>query len=150
MDFLQGKYSKYFCFSHLYSENKTLSLAQLEQLHNCKTGALIQASVQLGATAANANAQQMNALTEFAQKIGLAFQVVDDILDLESDTQTLGKPQGSDLAHNKATYPALLGLAGAKQKANELFDQAIHCLMPFAQHAEFLRLLAAFIVQRKY
>jgi geranylgeranyl pyrophosphate synthase len=135
----------------LYSENKTLALTQLEHLHSCKTGALIRASVCLGALACETTTlEQLTALDTFADKIGLAFQVVDDILDLTSDTEVLGKPQGSDLAAHKATYPALLGLDGAREKANLLYQEAIAALDMFSEQAEFLRQLAAFIVHRKF
>ena len=109
------------------------------------------ASVCLGALACETTTlEQLTALDTFADKIGLAFQVVDDILDLTSDTEVLGKPQGSDLAAHKATYPALLGLDGAREKANLLYQEAIAALDMFSEQAEFLRQLAAFIVHRKF
>lgn len=122
----------------------------LERMHRHKTGALIEASVVLGAMASGkANAIQLNALQQYAQAIGLAFQVQDDILDVESDTATLGKTQGKDEANDKPTYPALLGLEAAKAYALELRDQALAALRDFDQRAEPLRQLAEFIVARR-
>ncbi|MBC3777846.1 (2E,6E)-farnesyl diphosphate synthase [Pseudomonas sp. SWRI99] len=122
----------------------------LEQMHRHKTGALIEVSVRLGALASgHAGADQLQALQTYAQAIGLAFQVQDDILDVESDTATLGKRQGADIARDKPTYPALLGLDVAKAYALELRDQALHALRPFDAAAEPLRELARYIVERR-
>ncbi|PWB34343.1 (2E,6E)-farnesyl diphosphate synthase [Pseudomonas sp. SDI] len=122
----------------------------LEYMHRHKTGALIEASVKLGALAsARATAADLAALQQYAQAIGLAFQVQDDILDVESDTETLGKRQGADIARDKPTYPALLGLEAAKAYALELRDQALTALQGFGEAAEPLRALARYIVERK-
>ncbi len=122
----------------------------LERMHRHKTGALIEAGVVLGALASGqATALQLNALQQYAQAIGLAFQVQDDILDVESDTATLGKTQGKDEANDKPTYPALLGLDAAKAYALELRDQALAALRDFDERAEPLRQLAEFIVARR-
>jgi geranylgeranyl diphosphate synthase type II len=122
----------------------------LEIMHRHKTGALIEASVALGALASgNADELTHKALLQYARAIGLAFQVQDDILDVESDTATLGKTQGKDEAHDKPTYPALLGLSAAKDYALELRDQALHMLRPFGNSAEPLRELARYIVERR-
>jgi len=122
----------------------------LEYMHRHKTGALIEASVQLGALASGrAEKDQLTSLRAYAQAIGLAFQVQDDILDVESDTETLGKRQGADIARDKPTYPALLGLDAAKAYALELRDQALHALRPFDAAAEPLRDLARYIVERR-
>ncbi|NWB91447.1 (2E,6E)-farnesyl diphosphate synthase [Pseudomonas agarici] len=122
----------------------------LEYMHRHKTGALIEASVILGALASgNAQKDALKSLRTYAQAIGLAFQVQDDILDVESDTATLGKRQGADIARNKPTYPALLGLDNAKAYALELRDQALHALQPFDAAAEPLRELACYIVERR-
>ena len=94
-----------------------IDLPHLETMHRLKTGALIRASVRMGALAAGATSAQLDALDRYAAAIGLSFQVQDDILDITSDTATLGKPQGSDIERDKPTYPALLGLAAAQQKA---------------------------------
>ncbi|HHJ1299926.1 TPA: (2E,6E)-farnesyl diphosphate synthase [Pseudomonas sp. H2] len=122
----------------------------LEFMHRHKTGALIEASVRLGALAsARAEQAQLDALQTYAQAIGLAFQVQDDILDVESDTATLGKRQGADIARDKPTYPALLGLEAAKAYAIELRDQALVALQGFGENAEPLRALARYIVERR-
>ncbi|XLX39765.1 (2E,6E)-farnesyl diphosphate synthase [Ectopseudomonas mendocina] len=122
----------------------------LEVMHRHKTGALIEASVALGALASgNHDELAHKALLQYARAIGLAFQVQDDILDVESDTATLGKTQGKDEAHDKPTYPALLGLDAAKDYALELRDQALHVLRPFGNSAEPLRELARYIVERR-
>jgi geranylgeranyl diphosphate synthase type II len=122
----------------------------LETMHRHKTGALIEASVQLGALASgHADAQSLRSLRTYAQAIGLAFQVQDDVLDVESDTATLGKTQGKDQAHDKPSYPALLGLEQAKAYAVELRDQALHALRSFGESAEPLRELARYIVERR-
>ncbi|MGV8843933.1 MAG: (2E,6E)-farnesyl diphosphate synthase [Pseudomonas sp.] len=129
----------------------TLDQAALEIMHRHKTGALIEASVRLGALASGrADERALHALHTYAQAIGLAFQVQDDILDIESDTATLGKTQGKDQAHNKPTYPTLLGLDAAKVYARQLHDQALDALQPFAIAAEPLRELARYIVERRY
>ncbi|MGE8500285.1 MAG: (2E,6E)-farnesyl diphosphate synthase [Pseudomonas sp.] len=127
-----------------------LDQAALEFMHRHKTGALIEASVRLGALAsARADERSLKALHTYAQAVGLAFQVQDDILDVESDTATLGKTQGKDQANDKPTYPALLGLDAAKAYALELRDQALHALRPFDSAAEPLRELARYIVERR-
>ena len=123
-------------------------LNALAAMHQLKTGALIRAAVRLGARAANATPAQLAALDDYARCIGLAFQVQDDILDVESDTATLGKQSGADAALDKPTYPALLGLDGAKQKARQLLDDALQALDGFDQRADALRALARFVVQR--
>ncbi|MGE7990940.1 (2E,6E)-farnesyl diphosphate synthase [Pseudomonas sp. NPDC089554] len=123
----------------------------LEYMHRHKTGALIEASVQLGALASGrAEPAQLDALATYARAIGLAFQVQDDILDVESDTATLGKRQGADIARDKPTYPALLGLDAAKAYAIELRDQALGALQAFGDNAEPLRALARYIVERRH
>lgn len=134
----------------LGSVGQQLDQAALEVMHRHKTGALIEASVQLGALASGqADDAALRSLQNYARAIGLAFQVQDDILDVESDTATLGKTQGKDEANHKPTYPALLGLAAAKAYALELRDQALHALRPFGNSAEPLRELARYIVERR-
>jgi geranylgeranyl pyrophosphate synthase len=133
----------------LAAENRQIPLEELENLHRHKTGALIRASIRLGAIAAGATTAQKLALDQYAAAIGLAFQVQDDILDIESSTEELGKQQGADLALNKSTYPSLLGLEKAKQLANSLFNEAINALAIFDQQADPLRTLAQYIIARK-
>ncbi len=134
----------------LGSVGQWLDQGALEIMHRHKTGALIEASVRLGALASGeADSLSLRALQEYAQAVGLAFQVQDDILDVESDTATLGKTQGKDEANHKPTYPALLGLDAAKTYALELRDLALHALRPYGEAAEPLRDLARFIVERR-
>ncbi|GLK90440.1 (2E,6E)-farnesyl diphosphate synthase [Pseudomonas turukhanskensis] len=134
----------------LGSVGQWLDQGALEIMHRHKTGALIEASVRLGALASGeADSLSLRALQEYAQAVGLAFQVQDDILDVESDTATLGKTQGKDEANHKPTYPALLGLDAAKAYALELRDLALHALRPFGEAAEPLRDLARYIVERR-
>lgn len=128
-----------------------LDQTALEFMHRHKTGALIEASVELGALASgHASADDLQALNLYARAIGLAFQVQDDILDVESDTATLGKRQGADIARDKPTYPALMGLQGAKDYALELRDQALNALKSFDTTADPLRALARYIVERRH
>ncbi|SFQ18369.1 geranylgeranyl diphosphate synthase, type II [Geopseudomonas sagittaria] len=135
----------------LGSVGHRLDQAALETMHRHKTGALIEASVRLGALASgHSDAASLQALQDYARAIGLAFQVQDDILDVESDTATLGKTQGKDQAHDKPTYPALLGLDAAKTYAGELRDQALAALAPFDSRADALRELARYIVARSH
>lgn len=133
------------------SVGKQITLEQLETMHSLKTGALIQASVTLGALCAQAPTQeQLNALSIYSRCIGLAFQVQDDILDVTSDTVTLGKTQGADQALNKPTYVALLGLEGARTKAQDLCDEAVQALVAFDSKATALREIARYIVDRNH
>jgi geranylgeranyl pyrophosphate synthase len=133
----------------LASVGKPLNLAELENMHMHKTGALIRASVEMGALCSQGlDPDRFEGVSKYANCIGLAFQVQDDILDIESDTETLGKPQGSDIARNKPTYPNLLGLDGAKETVKKLHAEAIECLQIFDSKADTLRLVADYIVQR--
>lgn len=132
----------------LAAVDKQIDLGHLENMHRHKTGALIRASVSMGATAAGATATQLQALDTYAAAIGLAFQVQDDILDVIADTETLGKQQGADIARNKPTYVALLGLDGARAKAQELHQQALAALASFNTNADQLRALSAYIIER--
>ena len=119
-------------------------------MHIRQTVTLVSASVQLGALASEAaGAAERDALDRDAEAIGLAFQVWDDVLDIESDTETLGKRQGADLARDKPTYPALLGLDAAKAYALELRDTALAAIEPLGEPAEPLRALARYIVERR-
>jgi geranylgeranyl diphosphate synthase type II len=134
----------------LDSVGKTLDLPGLENMHIHKTGALIRASVMLGALSSpGVGEAQLKQLDHYAKCIGLAFQIQDDILDVEGDTETLGKTQGADLALNKPTYPALLGLDGAKQRAKELYQDALATLEEYGPAAEPLRWMAEYIISRE-
>lgn len=133
----------------LASVGKSLNIAEIENMHIHKTGALIRASAELGALSVeDVEPELLSRISQYAKCIGLAFQIKDDILDIESDTETLGKPQGSDMAMNKPTYPNLLGLDGAKQAANDLHSKAIKCLDAFDEQADMLRKIADYIVKR--
>ena len=133
----------------LAAVGKDLNIAELENMHIHKTGALIRACVELGALSfQNIKKDQFEKISKYAKCVGLAFQIRDDILDVEADTETLGKPQGSDIARNKPTYPNLLGIEGAKNAAKELHENAITCLNGFDERADILRSLADYIVKR--
>ncbi len=128
---------------------RELDIAELEDMHIHKTGALIRAAVLLGAWCAPTLAHdQRRALDHYAKCIGLAFQVQDDILDVIGDTQALGKRAGADRARRKPTYPDLLGLAGARERAQELHQRALHSLEGFGAEADPLRWLSHYIVAR--
>jgi geranylgeranyl diphosphate synthase, type II len=135
----------------LASVNKALTLAELEQMHRLKTGALIEASVLL-ATFASARVTEIERrnLRQYAQSIGLAFQIQDDILDVIGDTQTLGKAQGADMALNKPTYYSLLGLEGARERLAAEHQTALSSLAGFGSGANLLRQIADYIVERTH
>ena len=135
----------------LESVNQTLDLALLESMHRHKTGALIEASVRMGAlTSTDLDEQRMQDLTRYAKALGLAFQVQDDLLDIEGDTSVIGKPSGSDLARNKPTYPALMGVDGARAYLDELLNTALDSLNGFGRQADNLRAMASFVVARDH
>lgn len=133
----------------LAAVGQTLSEIELENMHIHKTGALIRASVLLAAYSVEVvDAQAVQRLDRFAKCMGLAFQVQDDILDVESDTQTLGKTRGADAAAGKPTYPSIIGMAAAKAKLQDLYSEAILALEPFGDSARALREMAEFTVRR--
>ncbi|MGH8492449.1 MAG: polyprenyl synthetase family protein [Moraxellaceae bacterium] len=132
------------------AEGRQLDLPALEHVHRHKTGALIRASVAMGAIAAGADAAQLAALDVYADRLGLAFQVHDDVLDVIGDTAKIGKRAGSDIARAKSTYPALLGLEAAQALAVQLHDEAIAALQPLGAAADPLRELADFLVDRDH
>ena len=133
----------------LNSVGKALTLPELEYMHILKTGALIRASVLLGAHCGRAlTLSEVDHLDRYAKCVGLAFQVVDDVLDEESDSSTLGKTAGKDREHNKPTYTSLMGLPGAKKFAADLLADAHGALAGFDARADRLRQLADFIVHR--
>lgn len=135
----------------LGSIGRKLTLPELENMHIHKTGALIRASVNMAALSKpDLDPAVAKKLDHYAKCIGLSFQVKDDILDIEADTATLGKTQGKDIDNDKPTYPALLGMAGAKQKAQELHEQAVESLAGFGKEADFLRDLSLYIIERTH
>ncbi len=135
----------------LEAEQVNVTLESLELIHVLKTGALIEASISMATVAKpDVAPQHAKALVDFAKHIGLAFQVQDDILDIISTTEELGKPQGSDEQLFKSTYPALLGLEGAKQKARDLYQMSIDALDSVPYNTELLAEFASYIINRKY
>ena len=133
----------------LESVGRTLTIGELERMHLLKTGALIRASVRLGALSAGArDPELLDRLDEYARCIGLAFQIRDDVLDVEGETETLGKRQGADIALDKPTYPAILGLEASKAHARTLHARASEQLVPLGRDADFLCGLSEFIVNR--
>ncbi len=134
----------------LASEGKQLDLEALKAIHRHKTGALIRAAVGMAAIATDGLSQrQAEALDHYAASIGLAFQVQDDLLDVEGETAVIGKASGADAAHHKATYPALLGVDAAHSAARELVDAAIAALASFDADADPLRWIARYIIDRE-
>jgi farnesyl diphosphate synthase len=134
----------------LASVGKQLTLPELEQMHIHKTGALIRAAILLGAYCGNLSQAQIDKLDRYGKCIGLAFQVVDDVLDSEADTATLGKTAGKDAKNDKPTYVTLLGVSEAKKMAGELHQEALQSLAEFGGKARRLNELADFIVMRKF
>ncbi len=133
----------------IFSEGKQLSVDALKSSHALKTGALINAAIETGVTLAGGNQQQIKTLSEYANDIGLAFQVADDILNVEGDPDQMGKAVGTDVARQKNTYPALLGLEASKVLADELVHHALRVLEPFDHSADPLRAIAKYIIERK-
>ena len=134
----------------LENEGKSISPATLRFIHSAKTAALLTASLRLGAMCANATPAQMTALTQFGSCLGLAFQVIDDILDVTQSTEKLGKTAGKDVKAVKATYPALFGLEKSRKTAADLTHRALQALEGFKQKGETLRALANRLLVREY
>jgi geranylgeranyl diphosphate synthase type II len=130
-------------------EGKQVGYETLRSIHRSKTGALITASVLSGAMVAGATPDQEAALYSYGNSIGLAFQIVDDLLDVEATTEELGKPAGSDVKSDKVTYPSLFGLETSRTMAREAVQEALTALESFDTQADPLRALAHFIVDRK-
>ncbi len=135
----------------LASVGKTINLAELETMHIHKTGALIRTCIQMAALSGDdVSEQQFDALDHYAKKIGLSFQVQDDILDVISDTEVLGKPQGSDAQLDKPTFPSIIGLQASRDKAQELHQQALQALTIFGAEADILRTISHWFVERTH
>jgi len=130
------------------AEDTGANLPTVELIHIRKTGALIRAAVRAGALLGGARADQLRRLTRYADCVGLAFQVADDILDAEGTTTLTGKTTGRDLERHKATFPALLGLSATKERARDLLANALRALRTFDERAEPLRAIARFVVER--
>lgn len=133
-----------------FSAGEEVDEKTLEYIHRHKTGALYRASVRAGAILAGAREDQLACLTGYAEQLGLAFQIIDDILDIEGDEKTIGKPVGSDVRNKKVTYPALFGLEVSKKKARLAADMAVAALQPFGPEADFLRSLVQFVLERDF
>jgi len=133
----------------LQAQNGKITMGGISTIHRLKTGALIRASLRVGALAAGANEGEFKALSTYGEHLGLAFQITDDILDLEANEETLGKTKNSDLVNNKATYPSLLGIDGARGKAREAVDSALSALAAFDKKAEPLRHIAIYTITRE-
>jgi geranylgeranyl diphosphate synthase type II len=131
------------------SEGKKLDLSELELLHIYKTGRLLAVSVTSGAKLAGATKEQVEALNRYGEAIGLAFQIADDILDIEGSEEEIGKPIGSDTKKNKATFPAIVGMKESKERAAELVDIALEAIDNFDEKANPLRGIAKYIIERR-
>jgi geranylgeranyl diphosphate synthase, type II len=135
----------------LEAEGKNVKRDQLQFIHENKTAAILKSSVRLGAMSANAEAKKLSAITRFGQRLGLAFQIIDDILDVTQTSEILGKSAGKDLAAKKATYPAVIGLDKSRAEARRLTRQAHHMLSVFTgRDAEPLHALANYLLEREY
>jgi geranylgeranyl diphosphate synthase type II len=132
----------------LEGEGKKTSVAQLKYIHERKTSALLCCSTRLGGMSANCSAAQLQALTDFGYHVGLAFQVIDDILDVTQTSEKLGKTAGKDTKAQKATYPSIVGLEKSRKIATELTDKAFAALKPFKGRATALEALAEFLLKR--
>ncbi|MCL4102230.1 Farnesyl diphosphate synthase [Fibrobacter succinogenes] len=130
------------------SEGKAVDLATVDYIHYHKTAALLEASLEVGARLANATEDEIKIIRDYGRSIGLAFQIVDDILDIVSTTEELGKDAGSDIEKGKATYPALVGLEKSRERARELYDESIKALDGLKYDTTILRSVAAFIITR--
>ncbi len=134
----------------LEGEGRKLGGEDLKYIHRCKTAALLTTSIRLGAMSADATAKQLAALTEFGQALGLAFQVIDDILDVTQTTEKLGKTAGKDVKATKATYPAVFGLDRSRAEAHRLTRKAHTALKPFGKKGDPLRAIADYLLAREY
>lgn len=132
------------------SEGKAVDLPTVQYIHARKTGAMILASVRVGAKLGGAKGKTLDALTRYGESLGLAFQIVDDVLNVEGNTALLGKKTGSDLSRGKATYPSVLGVEESKKRGKELVERAVDALKPFGPEADPLREIARFVAAREY
>lgn len=132
----------------LESENKEISLDTLKYIHQHKTGSLITTSIRTGAILGNANSEELKLLTEYGRLLGLAFQITDDILDIEGDSEHLGKTPGKDLKNNKATFPAFYGVAESKKMAENYLNQAINMIQSFGEKSQILTEIAKCVLKR--
>ncbi len=133
----------------LEATGKEIGLEELKAIHDHKTGALIRVAVESGAIIGGGNKTEVEALKEYGTQIGLAFQIVDDVLDIEGNPEEMGKNTGSDVPQQKATYPKLVGLNEAKEMAQTCIKRGIHALKPFGERAMPLKALAQYIIERR-
>ena len=133
----------------IFSEGKSLTLDELESMHTLKTGALIEASIRCGAIIGKASQDQISSLEEYAKNIGLAFQVADDILNIEGDPDIMGKAVGTDMLRQKSTYPSILGMDESKHLAKNLVNNALHAIKDFDKRSEPLRAIATYVIERQ-
>ena len=131
------------------STGKRIGEAQLTKLHLYKTGALITASVTSGAIICGGSDDEIESLQRYGEAVGLAFQIADDVLDVEGDQELIGKDVGSDEGQEKSTFPAIIGLEASKRQAEALVNQAVAAVEPFGDRAEALKLIAKYIIERK-
>jgi geranylgeranyl diphosphate synthase type II len=134
----------------LAAEGRTLELDDLQSLHRLKTGALIEAALYAGAVLAGGNQKQIDQLQAYGRHIGLAFQIVDDVLNVTGDPNVTGKAIGTDATRRKSTYPALLGLEQSRRYARDAIEKALLALIDFDNKADPLRALAEFIIDREH
>lgn len=134
----------------LEAERQQVNVEQLRYIHECKTAALLTTSIRFGGMSANTPPERLRGLTDFGHALGLAFQVIDDILDVTQTSDKLGKSAGKDLTAQKATYPSILGLEGAREEAHRLTAEAHRALEGFGGEANALRALADHLLQRDY
>jgi geranylgeranyl diphosphate synthase type II len=132
----------------MQSEGRTLTLQELQQLHALKTGAMIEAALAAGAIVGEGSPSQVDAVREYGKAIGLAFQIVDDILNVEGDPMIMGKAAGTDQSRRKKSFPALLGLEKSKEFAQNLVRSAVGTLAGFGAEAEALRAIAGYVIER--
>jgi geranylgeranyl diphosphate synthase, type II len=131
------------------AEGNTVNLETLHQIHRLKTGAMIRVSLRAGAILSGAAAEALAALSDYGRQIGLAFQIADDILNVEGDRSLLGKGTGSDAARGKVTFPSLLGIEASRARAQAIIGEAVASLADFDERAAPLRLIAQYILERK-
>src|SRR2546430_1735782 len=134
----------------LEAEGRDVKRDQLRFIHENKTAAILKSSVRLGAMSANVDAKKLRAITQFGRALGLAFQIIDDILDVTQTSEKLGKSAGKDVAARKATYPAVIGLEKSRAEARRLTRQAHEALSVFGHKAEALHSLANYLLEREY
>lgn len=134
----------------LESEGKDVNADILKYIHTHKTGALIKASVRVGGIIGEATEEELAALTEYAKNLGLAFQIKDDLLDIEGEAEKIGKKTGKDSIQKKATYPAIFGIKGAREKTQELYKESLRCIETLGDRGYILKLIAEFLVDRDY